>query len=746
MSKTHKVYYPLYNDKEHFIILITGSRASGKSFSASQFIERLTFEYNPTLKIAHQILYTRYTMVSAAISVIPEVKEKIDIDGTQDYFKSTKTDIVNRMTGATIMFRGINTSSGNQTAKLKSIHGVTTFVVDEAEEWTSEEDFERIMLSIRQKGLQNRVIIIMNPSDSNHWVYKRFIEKTHKEVYYDGVPVQISTDPRVLHIHTTYLDNIEHLSPEFLNEVMEMRENEPEKYAHIMIGRWCDVAEGAVFKHVGIVDKFPENAKKVAIGVDWGYSKDYTAIVKCGIVGNRLYIEELCYKTEMLSSDIIKFLRPYADEGLFVYADSADPRLIDEVALGGIVIYGAQKGAGSILAGIDKMQTFEIFTTKKSVHLQSEFRNYIWAKDKDGRYINTPEDHDNHCFTADTLILTNQGYKQIKDINVGDVVYNSDGWHLVSKTFDNGIQEVWKTIIELDDRTIEINSTPSHKFKTKEGWKQLQDLTEKDVLYIFRNSMDENMLNTQKKGILRMERQLLGFIELCGNIIMDVFRKAIMYITKTKMFLTMKLIISNSLRRISILVCTRKRKCKMLNILSNCKRKWITQEDLQANGMVQKKERNGIDCMVLKSQIIYQHKNISVCIVARHIKQSLLAIINSAQTLVKQGTDTILRWIMKKEPVNIVGRNSLLTNTSKKSIAQINAIGKIDEQKIKRIKIVRKYKEHVYNMEVEGEHEYFANNILVSNCIDAARYYTLAVLLGKVMKPRNIDKKDLGVF
>lgn len=261
----------------------------------------------------------------------------------------------------------------------------------------------------------------------------------------------------------------------------------------------------------------------------------------------------------MLSSDIIKFLRPYADEGLFVYADSADPRLIDEVALGGIIIYGAQKGAGSILAGIDKMQTFEIFTTRKSIHLQSEFRNYIWAKDKDGRYINTPEDHDNHCFTADTLILTNQGYKQIKDINVGDVVYNSDGWHRVSKTFDNGIQEVWKTIIELDDRTIEINSTPSHKFKTKEGWKLLQGLTEKDVLYIFRNK-------------------------------------------------------------------------------------------------------------------------------------------------------------------NIV------------------------EQKIKRIKIVRKYKEHVYNMEVEGEHEYFANDILVSNCIDAARYYTLAVLLGKVMKPRNIDKKDLGVF
>lgn len=179
-----------------------------------------------------------------------------------------------------------------------------------------------------------------------------------------------------------------------------MKENEPEKYAHIMIGRWSDVSEGAIFKHVGIVDKFPSNARKVAIGVDWGYSKDYTAIVKCGIVDKRLYIEELCYRTEMLSSDIIKFLRPYADDGLFVYADSADPRLIDEVALGGIVIYGAQKGAGSILAGIDKMQTFEIFATRQSVHLQSEFRKYVWAKDKDGNYINVPEDHDNHLIDA----------------------------------------------------------------------------------------------------------------------------------------------------------------------------------------------------------------------------------------------------------------------------------------------------------------------------------------------------------
>lgn len=197
MIQPQEIYFPLYTDKEHFIILITGGRGSGKSFNAATFIERLTFELTPEERITHQILYTRYTMVSAGISVIPEMLEKIEIDGTADYFTQTKTDIVNRMTGSRIMFRGLKTSSGNQTAKLKSIHGITTFVCDKAEEWTSETDFDKIMLSIRQKGIQNRIIIIMNPTDNNHFIYRKYIERTHKLVDYDGVKVQISTHPNV---------------------------------------------------------------------------------------------------------------------------------------------------------------------------------------------------------------------------------------------------------------------------------------------------------------------------------------------------------------------------------------------------------------------------------------------------------------------------------------------------------------------------------------------------------------------
>lgn len=402
MIQVHDVYLPLYTDTTHPIILITGGRGSGKSHAVSTFINDLTFEYNSEYRKAHNILYTRYTMVSAAMSIIPEVTEKIEKDGLQDYFKATKTDIVNKMTGARIMFRGINTSSGNQTAKLKSIAGVTTFVVDEAEEFTSYDDFEKIYLSMRALGLQIRSIIVMNPSDSNHWVYQKFIKDTHKIVEYDGVPVQISTHPDVLHIHTTYLDNINFLADTFVNKIQKMKEENPERYAHIAMGRWSDVAEGAVFKKWGIVESFPENAKKVARAVDFGYTNGSTGIVRCGVIDNRLYIQELCYKTGMTSGDLIREFKEENDKGQdgFVYADSADPRLIDEIALGGIVIYGVEKGQGSIVAGIAKMLDMEVFVTKDSLNLQEELRNYVYAKDKFGNYLNEPIDEYNHLIDA----------------------------------------------------------------------------------------------------------------------------------------------------------------------------------------------------------------------------------------------------------------------------------------------------------------------------------------------------------
>jgi phage terminase large subunit len=162
-----KKYQPLWTSDANYFIL-TGGRGSAKSFAVSDFIENLTFESG------HTILFTRYTLTAASISVIPEFREKIELEEHEPYFNINLSDIENIRSGSIILFRGIKTSSGNQTANLKSIQNVTTWVLDEAEELQDETTFDKIDESIRKKGIQNRVIIILNPCTKEHFIYKRF--------------------------------------------------------------------------------------------------------------------------------------------------------------------------------------------------------------------------------------------------------------------------------------------------------------------------------------------------------------------------------------------------------------------------------------------------------------------------------------------------------------------------------------------------------------------------------------------
>lgn len=391
-TPVHSVYHPLYTNKDKFIVLITGGRGSGKSFEVARFLERLTFEKG------RKILFTRYTLVSASKSIIPEVEDKIERDGTQEYFKVTKDRIINKYTGSELMFMGILASSGNQTAKLKSIQGVSVFVCDEAEEWRSEEDYDKMVLSIRTKGVQNMVIVVMNPASTSHFVYQKYIKDTHRIEVIDGVPVQISTHPNVLHIHTTYLDNLEYLSREFVSEIEDIKANNPEKYQRIVIGKWSEMNEGAIFKRYSVVDSMPHFVQRCGLGLDFGYTNDPTAGIFCGVYGNTLYLDEICYNTHMGSGDIIKALRQYSS--FDITADSADPRLIDELRTGGLRISPVVKGAGSVIAGINKMLEMDICITARSKNLQYELDNYCWAKDKDGQYTNEPIDANNHLIDA----------------------------------------------------------------------------------------------------------------------------------------------------------------------------------------------------------------------------------------------------------------------------------------------------------------------------------------------------------
>ena len=231
----NKKYLVLDSDSRYYIV--TGGRGSGKSYAISTLLCLLTQQ------VGHVILFTRYTLRSAGVSIIPEFLEKIEFLGMEDVFHITKDEIINKQSGSRILFRGIKTSSGDQTANLKSLQGVTTWVLDEAEELTDEETFDKIDLSVRAKGIQNRVILIMNPSTKEHWIYNRFFEVRGIQ---EGSNV---TKGDTTYIHTTYLDNLDNLSKSYINQIENIRTRRPEKFKHQILGGWLDKAEGVIFSN-----------------------------------------------------------------------------------------------------------------------------------------------------------------------------------------------------------------------------------------------------------------------------------------------------------------------------------------------------------------------------------------------------------------------------------------------------------------------------------------------------------------
>jgi phage terminase large subunit len=186
-----------------------------------------------------RVLFTRYTMVSAHLSIIPEFLEKIGLLGYENIFSVNKAEVVNLSNKSDILFRGIKTSAGNQTASLKSLQGISCWVLDEAEELIDEDIFDTIDLSIREKGIQNRIILILNPVTKEHWIYKRFFEDKGVEAGFNG------SKGNICYIHSTYLDNKENLSTSFLERIKTIQHNNFKKYKHKILGGWLDKADGS---------------------------------------------------------------------------------------------------------------------------------------------------------------------------------------------------------------------------------------------------------------------------------------------------------------------------------------------------------------------------------------------------------------------------------------------------------------------------------------------------------------------
>ena len=359
-------YIPLFQDPSRYFV-ITGGRGSGKSFGVAVFLLNLTYEQG------HRILFSRYTMTSAQTSIIPEFVEKIELMGVQEDFRITKDEIINLTTKNSIIFKGIRTSSGNQTAALKSLNGITTFVLDEAEELVDEDTFNKIDLSVRVQDRPNRCILILNHTTKEHWIYQRWYQNIGVPEGWNG------KDLNTTYIHTTYMDNKDNLSESFLEQVYDMKRRRPDQYQHSILGGWLNKAEGTIYKNWRVGDY--QQKELTVFGQDFGFSTDPTTLVQISVdpEEKKMWVRECYGQKNMTTSQIAQKNKQYCGLDLII-CDSAEPRLIQELKAQDLNIRGAIKKKGSILSGIALMQDYEIVVDKNANGVIRELNNYVWQE------------------------------------------------------------------------------------------------------------------------------------------------------------------------------------------------------------------------------------------------------------------------------------------------------------------------------------------------------------------------------
>lgn len=437
--KINKRYKNLFRLSTRYCI-ITGGRGSGKSFALSVALLMRTFQEGKT------ILFTRYTMTSAEISIIPEFWEKVEMLGLEEQFTRTANSITNIQTGSTILFRGLKASSGKQTANLKSINNITTWVLDEAEEMTDEDMFDKIDLSVRKRGEANEVILVLNPPSIKHMIYRKFFKE--RGVY--DVCNKVKDD--CTYIHTTYLDNLKNLDKTFL-EIAEKAKADEDRYNNIFLGKWATQAEGLVFKNWrSIPDKDYPIGLPCWYGTDWGFANDPTGIVRICFDKEKmaLYLHEVCYQKSILNNEIaLKIKNDFRDKKTLLYQDEKteayvenktifvngvgvplfDDTQIDPVGTNALKVirdvltevycdpsrpehirelrqYYALSALPAInmdkVGRIEFLKYFNVFYTESSSNIANEVQGYKWLTNKeDSRtFQNKPQDGDDHLIDA----------------------------------------------------------------------------------------------------------------------------------------------------------------------------------------------------------------------------------------------------------------------------------------------------------------------------------------------------------
>ena len=348
----------LINAKKRITQHIGGTR-SGKTYAILQYLivrglqERL------------DITIVRKTIPSLKRTVMKDFKEILQGLELWEEDRFNKSDAIYTFKNGTVI-SFLNTDDPD---KLRGVKSDILFV-DEASEITEESYFQTAIRTSKD------IILAYNPTVSPyHWL--REMEECERFV-------------------TTYKDNI-YLPAEMVKAIEDLEFKNPKYWTIYGKGEFAP-NDKAIFTFQ-ILDEQPTH-ELVALGLDFGYSIDPTALVAVHKQGDMLYVRELLYEKGLVTNDIVDRLNKLNVGKTEIWADSAEPRLIEELYRSGFNIKPVKKGPDSIKFGIGVLQNYGICVDRKSQNLINELYSYQWATDKYGYQLDKPEGGLDHLIDA----------------------------------------------------------------------------------------------------------------------------------------------------------------------------------------------------------------------------------------------------------------------------------------------------------------------------------------------------------
>lgn len=286
----------------------------------------------------------------------------------------------------------------------------------------------------KAKGSQRDILFMNEANNVSYEIFDQLESRTKRFTFIDYNPdfefwahEIVMKQDNVERLILTYKDN-EFLDKKIVKGI-ERRKPVYDKNGTLLSGipEWWRVygeghtgrLEGVIFNNWTIVEKFPENIEFVCYGKDFGFTNDPTTLIEISRDAHGIYLNELIYKTGLTNSDIIEQYESFQiDKNADIFADSAEPKSIEEINRAGYNIYPAKKGADSIKYGIDLMKQQPIYVTERSLNLIKEFRRYSWKEDKNGKTLNVPIDAWNHGMDAVRYGLMSSPKFIIKEIDI----------------------------------------------------------------------------------------------------------------------------------------------------------------------------------------------------------------------------------------------------------------------------------------------------------------------------------------